>query len=131
MSFNEMPGNIMENKNNLSHFGEQTGPTEESEKFPGAKILSFTDSDQRIKRFALSRDASGKLQGTSFEMQEYAVASGEEGYWQNSSARVDAEGMVTLNGKDMPKYRVGPTYQMHQDELENMEQELVSKGITI
>ncbi len=110
-------------------FGNITG-MEESEKFPGSKIISV-EIGGRVTRYALRRDEQGKLQGNQFEFQELAPASDTEGYWKNSSVLIDTKGVMTFNGKDVEKYRVGPTYQMHQSELAELEKAIQEKGLTI
>lgn len=104
---------------------------EESEQFPGAKIISF-DNEGKVTRYAVSRNSQGGLQGNSFELQEYTIVSGVgDGYWKNSSSRVGAQALLTVNGKDMQKFRVGPTYQMREAELTEVERMLEIKGIKI
>lgn len=127
MSFNEAPKNQEASPERT--LGTIMG-VEESEKFPGSKIISI-DNNGRTTRYALRRDDQGNLQGNEFEFQELAPASGDEGYWKNSSALVDTVGVMTFNGKDVPKYRVGPTYQMHQPELAQLEKAIQERGLTI
>ncbi len=104
---------------------------EKSENFPGAKIVAF-ESDGKVTRYAVSRNAQGELQGNSFELQEYTMVSGvDDGYWKNSPSSVNATGQLTVNGKDIPKFRVGPTYQMREAELAEVERMLEMKGIKI
>lgn len=107
-------------------FGRQYGAPEEAPQFPGTKIVSFED-DGKIKRYALSRDSSGLLQGSEFELQEKSIVNGTNGgsFWKNSPSLVKAE------SSDGELYRIGPVYQMHGDALDSMEDYLKEKGITI
>ena len=127
MSFNEAPRNQEASPERT--LGTIMG-IEESEKFPGSKIISI-DNNGRTTRYALRRDDRGKLQGNEFEFQEFAPASSTEGYWKNSSALVDTVGVITLNNKDVEKYRVGPTYQLHQPVLDELEKAIQERELTI
>lgn len=114
-----------------SPFGEQFGVLEEAENFPNSKIISFKDGEG-MKHYALSRDSQGNLKGSEFELQEFALYTQDgDGAWKNSPSRVDASGTYSVNGKDIPKYRIGPTYQMHRDKLDQMESFLKERDITI
>ncbi len=110
----------------VSPFGKQYGALEEAPQFPGVKIISFEESG-KIKRYALSRDSSGALQGAEFELQEKAIINGTGGssFWKNSPSLVKAE------SSDGERYRIGLVYQMHGDALDTMESYLTEKGVTI
>lgn len=104
---------------------------EESKNFPGAKIVAF-EKDGKIIRYALSRDEQGNLKGSKFDVQEYTIVSGMgDGFWKNSFVKTDAEGVLTVEGKEIPKFRIGPTYQMHTPELKEIEKALSERGINI
>ncbi len=113
-------------KSEPAPFGKQYGFPEEAPQFPGTKIVSF-EQDGKIKRYALSRDSSGTLQGVEFELQEKKVVSGTGGssFWENSPSLVKAE------STDGERYRIGVTYQMHGDALDSMEKFLNEKGVVI
>lgn len=108
------------------------GSLEASEQFPGSKIISVRNGDRTV-RYALRRGADGTLEGNEFEVQEYRVVAGGsgEGSWVNSSSNVDASGQLEINGKTLPKYRLGPTYQISADKLQEIETSLKEKGIQI
>lgn len=95
----------------------QFGP-ETSENFPNSKIFAFTNQDGEIVRYALSRSEDGTLSGSTFSLMEK-----NEGRWKNSAAAANAIGSENIN--------VGPTYQMHQPELQKMEELLKERGINI
>ena len=111
-----------------SLFGNRFGSTEESGNFPGQKIVSFKDGN-KLTRYALSRDSSGNLQGSSFELQEYAIVKGTggNGYWKNSESVVK----VVDDPDNAKRYRVGPVYKINQNELDDMEAYLKKTGRTI
>jgi hypothetical protein len=96
-------------------FGEQFGGFEESEQFPGSKILTVKNGE-RYQRYALRRDEQGNLAGNSFELQEQV-----EGRWQNSADVM----------KENPRHRIGPVQQMRGRELEQMELYLKDKNLEI
>lgn len=114
-------------------FSKQIGGLEESERFPGAKIISF-EIDGKIKRYSLTRGVDGELQGNEFEVQEYRAYSSTDGSWVSSSSlvkAVDGGDKVKVGDKDIDKHRIGPVYQMRAGDLEQMEKYLKEKRISI
>jgi hypothetical protein len=108
------------------------GAPEESEQFPGSKIVTVKEGDEYV-RYALRRSPNGELEGNSFKLQEYKIVNGTggSGFWDSSDARVDAEGVLEIDGKEQPKFRLVGSQQMQFDELANIEATLREKGIEI
>jgi hypothetical protein len=102
------------------------GAPEESESFPGSKIITVKEGDE-YTRFALRRGEDGKLQGNKFALQEYKVVPGAngQGFWDNSSS------LVRTADTDPERYRIGPTYQIGEDRLTELESALKEKGVEI
>ncbi len=117
---------------NIDSTVELIGSPETSDNFPGAKILMVKEGDT-FKRYALSRDGEGNLQGVEFEKQEYKLVSGAggNGFWDSSDVLVDAEGELEVNGQVQQKFRIGPTNQLHADTLAELESTLSARGIQI
>jgi hypothetical protein len=97
----------------------QAGPMQ-SEQFPGSDIFNSKKEDGEFVQYALRRSPSGELEGNKFTIQRK-----EDGGWVNS-----AFGLPAIDNHD-DTMRIGPTYQMHQPELEKIEALLKSKGIVI
>lgn len=108
------------------------GVPEESEQFPESKIVTVKEGGEYV-RYALRRNPDGELEGNSFKLQEYKIVNGTggSGFWDSSDARVDAEGVLEIDGKEQQKFRLVGIQQMQFDELAEIEANLREKGIEI
>lgn len=97
----------------------------EAPNFPGAKIINF-EKNGKITKYALSRNQFGELQGSEFTLQEKSKDPNSQAeYWNNSQS-------LTRNASlDTDRFRVGPTYQVHDGDLEEMEAFLKAREIDV
>ena len=97
---------------------------DEASNFPGAKIIVF-EKDGKEVRYALSRNQHGELQGSQFTLLEKQNdPNSRTSSWVNSSARTDM-------ASESDQFMIGPTYQVHSNDLEEMEALLKAINIEV
>ncbi len=97
----------------------------EAPNFPEAKIIQYEKNGQ-TERYALRRNQYGELQGNQFTVREKRTDPNSRAVrWEDSPV---ATASVST---DPERYMIGPTYQMREDSLEEMEAYLKANDISI